>query len=343
MDVFRLAEHVDVFRLLCGACRCAGRRVTPVLALLLLVAALPQTGRAEEGGSGHYFPGTISSFMDGVSPTEVFILRLNALHYDGSFGADRAVPIAGLAALDADVKSSAVGLTFFWRPSWGGIGERWSYAMSATVPFLRVEVSADVSVPGRSELARRTDTESGLGDIVLSPLMLNYHVSDDLNVNGRLNVYAPTGDYEVGRLANLGKNYWTFEPTLGFMYLGKENGREASIFFGAGFNTENTDTDYRTGTQLHVDGTLAQRLPLWKGLIGLGVTGYWYQQVEGDSGSGATFGSFEARTNGVGPSLTYSRAFARHRLAAELKWVHELGVRRRPEGNTFVLKAMLTF
>ena len=59
-----------------------------------------------------------------------------------------------------------------------------------------------------------------------------------------------------------GKNFWTIEPTLGLMYFGEKNGIEASVFVGADFNTENQDTDYQSGTQFHVDGTLAQHFPL---------------------------------------------------------------------------------
>jgi hypothetical protein len=317
------------------------RRSLPAALFLLLLGAWP--AGAEEGGSGHYFPGTISSFVDGVPATETVILRLNALHYDGSFSANRPVPIAGQAALGVDVQSTAVGLTAAWRPSWGQLGERWSYAMSATIPFLRVEVEAEVASAGVNRTVRQRDTEYGLGDIVMMPLMFNYHVNDDINLNARLAVYAPTGDYEVGRLSNLGKNFWTFGPMVGFMYLGKQNGREASIFFGADFNTENPDTNYQTGTQLHVDGTLAQHFPIGKTLLGLGATGYWYQQVEGDSGSGATFGDFKGRTNGIGPSFSLVHPFGSHNLMAEFKWVHEVEVERRPEGDSFILKAMLTF
>lgn len=77
---------------------------------------------------------------------------------------------------------------------------------------------------------RRTSRVEGLCDIVLMPLMFNYNAGSNLNVNFRAGAYAPTGDYEVGRLANTGKNFWTVEPTVGLMYLGVENGREASVF-----------------------------------------------------------------------------------------------------------------
>ena len=37
------------------------------------------------------------------------------------------------------------------------------------------------------------------------PFMLNQKVNPCWNINYRVGVYAPTGDYEVGRLANAGK------------------------------------------------------------------------------------------------------------------------------------------
>jgi hypothetical protein len=42
-------------------------------------------------------------------------------------------------------------------------------------------------------------------------------------------------------------------------------------------------------------------------LLGIGVNGFFYQQVTGDSGSGARLGEFEGRTAGVGPILTFLR------------------------------------
>ncbi|NOR26870.1 MAG: hypothetical protein GQ542_21260 [Desulforhopalus sp.] len=53
--------------------------------------------------------------------------------------------------------------------------------------------------------------------------------------------------YEVGRLAKTGKNFWTIEPTVAFMYFGQKNDVEASFFGGVDFNTENPDPDYISG------------------------------------------------------------------------------------------------
>jgi hypothetical protein len=103
---------------------------------LTLVSALAV---AEEGGSGHYLPGSIASFIDGVPQTETFLARLNVAHYNGSISAQKPLPIAGLTALGVDASSWGYGLTVLWRPPLD-LGERWSYAMSATVPYLTMDV-----------------------------------------------------------------------------------------------------------------------------------------------------------------------------------------------------------
>jgi len=296
--------------------------------------------QAEEGGSGHYVPGSMSSFMDSVAPKEAFLVRYNLLYYNGSIAANEPLPIAGLNTVGADATSWAHGLTLFWRPPIE-IGEHWSYGLSATAPFVWMDVTANVTAGPTT--VRRTSNVNGLGDIVLMPLMLNYNINSNLNVNFRTGVYAPTGDYEVGRLANTGKNFWTVEPTVGLMYFGVNNGREASLFFGADFNTENEDTSYQSGTQLHVDGTLAQHFPLLGGLSGIGVNGYWYEQVAGDSGSGATFGDFKARTVGVGPVLSHVFKVGKVDVLAEVKWLHEVETRKRMEGDTVWFKLAFKF
>jgi hypothetical protein len=299
---------------------------------------------AEEGGSGHYFPGSMASFMDGVSATPALIFRVNVLGYNGSVGGDVTVPVAGLAALNLDVESTAVGLTGFWRPDFE-ISENWGFAVSMTVPFVDLTVEADVALPNdpKGRTVRRSDTDSGLGDILLFPVMLNYAFSPALNASFRLGIYAPTGHYTAGALANTGKNFWTVEPTASLIYLNPKTGLEASAFFGIDFNTENNDTDYKSGEQAHLEGTLAQHFPLWGGGASAGVTGFWYKQITGDSGSGATFGDFKAKSSGIGPVVSYSRKLSNSDLIAEFKWLHESGVEKRPEGDTLFLKVMIKY
>lgn len=299
---------------------------------------------AEEGGSGHYLPGSMASSIDGVPLEETFLTRLNVINYSGDFKKKNiTIPIAGLAATEVNVESQAIGLTMLWRPPLD-IGKRWSYAMSATIPYVFINVQATVNSQGSiSGIVRREDSSNGLGDIILQPLILNYNISPAWNTNFRISVYAPTGDYEVGKLANTGKNFWTLEPTLASIYLNPNTGLEFSVFAGIDFNEENSDTNYQSGNQAHLESTLMQHLPLWGGNGGIGVTGYWYKQVTDDTGDGANYGAFKAKTVGAGPVLAYSMKAGKVDLIAELKWLHEFETARRAEGDTVFLKVVSKF
>lgn len=315
--------------------------------LPFLVAALvllpPAPAPAEEGGTGHYFPGSMASFIDGIASEPTLLLRLNLLRYDGSFGAAREVPIAGLTALDVGVTSAATGLTAFWRPSWGQVGEDGSFAMSATLPLVHLTVGGRVQPQIAGPDIQVEDTETGLGDILFMPAMYNYHVNADLNLNARIGIYAPTGSYETGRLANTGKNFWTVEPAVALIYMGQKNGREGALFLGLDFNQENPDTDYKSGASMHAESTLAQHFPLLGGVLGVGGTGFWYEQVADDSGAGASLGKFRGRAHGAGPILSWIQKAGTGEILATLKWLHEFDNRNRPEGDTVFLKFAYSF
>ena len=64
-----------------------------------LFAGVRRMRCAEEGGSGHYFPGSMSDFTDTVPPTPTFIVRYNQIYYSGAVGANKPIPIAGTTAL----------------------------------------------------------------------------------------------------------------------------------------------------------------------------------------------------------------------------------------------------
>lgn len=317
---------------------------TPVAHLLFVIVLsfLSELATAEEGGSGHYFPGSMSSFIDGVPGDPGFIARFQYIGYEGSAQAGREFPVGGQIAANLRADSKAYGLTFVWAPKWD-LGEKWSYAMTGTIPWVDISVSADVSDTVGGPTVRRSDTDNAIGDIVLIPAMFRYKVKPDLSIDSRLTIYAPTGSYKVGALANTGKNFWTIEPTVALMYFGLKNGREASIFFGADFNGENPDTNYKSGTQVHFDGTLAQHFPMWKGLAGVGLSGYWYKQVSGDSGGGATLGDFKARANGLGPAFSFTRAAGGIDVIAEFKWIKEFGNEKRLEGDILWFKLVGKF
>jgi hypothetical protein len=130
---------------------------------------------------------------------------------------------------------------------------------------------------------------------------------------------------------------------LGLVYFGQTNGLEASAYFGLDFNTENPLTHYTSGTQFHIDGTLAQHLPLFGGMAGLGVTAYDYVQLTPDSGSGATLGAFKGKSVGLGPVASYIVKIGGHDTIWEAKWLHELDTQNRLKGDIGWLKVVYKF
>ncbi len=160
----------------------------------------------------------------------------------------------------------------------------------------------------------------------------------DLKWGTNFGIFAPTGGFTKGNLANTGKNYWTFEPSLNISYLSTTSGLELTAFAGFDVNTQNDITKYQTGTQFHFDTTAAQHFPLLGGIASVGANLFVYQQISPDSGSGALLGSFEGRTIGLGPALSYVQKLGNVNLAAEVKWLPEIAVEHRLKGNIGWLK-----
>ena len=189
-------------------------------------------------------------------------------------------------------------------------------AFGHAVPYVWMEVEGQAQrvgpggVPGA--VFRQSDSASGVGDLTIHPFMLGWtDVAPDVKLDTRVAIDAPTGDYEVGRLANVGKNYWTFEPGIMAGWLSSSIGTEVSLFAGLDVNTANEVPDYQSGKSLHFDGSIAQHLPLCGGVIGVGANAFYYEQIRGDSGSGARLGEFEGRTAGIGPVLSYVHKLVR--------------------------------
>jgi len=305
-----------------------------ILATLTLSPLL----HAEEGGGGHSAPGSASTMAD-LPPTKAgWVINPMYLYYDGSSEGSSRLPVAGLTTLNIDATSQSfmLGGTYtFPEKLW----DAW-FTVGAYLPYMWTEVNASVRTLDTNVYA--TDRTEGIGDMVIVPAMLAWKC-DNWQYNAFLKVYAPTGDFDEGSLANAGLNYWTFEPTVGVSYSNPETGFNWALHGGVTFNTENSDTNYQSGSVIHLDASAQQMLPLGPGLLTLGLNGFYYEQVSGDSGSGATLGGFEGRSLGVGPVVGYILPMGDDTLLVEARWVPELDTSNRIEGDYFWLKVAWQF
>ncbi|MCK5915150.1 MAG: transporter, partial [Deltaproteobacteria bacterium] len=212
-----------------------------IAGLCLLI--LGTTANAEEGGSGHYAAGGVATLIDLAPTAPGLIVQPLYLHYNGSAGKSKTIPVANLIAVDLDATIDALtlgGIYTFEQPVLGA-----HYSVGIYVPYMMMDVTATVT--GKTGTVSQTDSVDGIGDVTLIPVMLAWK-SDVWQFNALLPIYAPTGDYEVGRLANAGLNYWTVDPTVGVSYANEKTGLNFALHTGITFNTENNDTNYRSGS-----------------------------------------------------------------------------------------------
>ena len=98
---------------------------------------------------------------------------------------------------------------------------------------------------------------------------------------------------------------------------------------GFTYNFENPDTDYKNGVDLHLDWAASQFLSKQ---VAIGLVGYAYQQVSGDSGAGARLGDFKSRVFGIGPQLSYIIPLGEPQGYLNLKGYKEFDAENRAEG-----------
>lgn len=287
----------------------------------LLVAA---DANAAEGGYSNYIPGTYGDFAMAVEPEARLTLRNDVYAY--SADGDGSVR-SGVIEAEADANFLANFTTLLYKPEVELLGA--SYAFGVFVPIIYADL--DVSLRVGPLTLNRQDDKLGLGDIALIPMMLFWN-QGNFHMSFAQFIVMPTGGYDEDDFANTGLNYWSFDSNFALTYLDPDTGRDWSFNIGHIYNTENDDTDYQTGRELHLDVALNQFL---SESVAVGIHGFYLKQITGDSGSGAILGDFEAEAAGIGPALLWSKQFGKRNVTFIAKWLHEFDAENRLEGDHF--------
>ena len=322
------------------------------LRLLSIVAsgilALAPNVQAEDAGTGHYISGATASFIDALPDKPGFIVESLFMNYGGTYGLSQGLPYGENLALNVKANANAESLLMMYSPDFHLLGGNPSFAVAVPYVWVDVKASGTIGKDGGGRSIGRSDSANGIGDIEFWPFMLGW-TKGNIKYDARCGIYAPSGEYEKSKLANVGMGYWTFEPEVTFSYLSSKSlwsskiGTEVSVFAGVDFNTENTEVNYQSGDIFHLDCTFAQHMVLLGGDVGLGANAFYYKQITGDSGTGAQLGSFEARSYGVGPVVSYVRRICKTDLVIEAKWLPQLNAENTTKGDYVWVKIALLF
>ncbi|MGA8279796.1 MAG: transporter [Desulfobacterales bacterium] len=303
------------------------RIIKQIATTLLLTAQMmaASTGAwADEGGTSFWLPGQYASFA-AVPPAPGWSLSSEIYYDSGGESASKTFSQGETISAGSDSREVQLLLTPAYTPLTKVMGG--SAALSLTGGYGRDWVQDEISVSSRGNELDRSDAVSGFTD--LSPtasLAWNRGVHNGMiYLTGNI----PVGSYDSQRLANIGIGFWAIDAGGGYTYFNQQTGREFSTVIGCTYNFENNSTDYQNGIDSHLDWSVSQLLSAaWT----VGIAGYVYYQLTGDSGSGDRVGPFKARVAAIGPQVGYMFNVGDQQWSANVRGYYEFWAKNRPEG-----------
>ncbi len=288
------------------------------------VIATVSPASADEGGVPFWFSGSYAS-LAAVPATPGWSLASMGYYYYGDASASRTFTRGDSVTLG--VKSTAPLLLAqpSYAPEQKFLGGQASIGIG--IGYGNNDTKADVSLnPAGIEFGRSDSLWGGTDLYPVVSLAWNNGVHNWMSY---LTGDIPVGAYSDGRLSNIGIGHAAVDAGGAYTYFDEKSGREYSATVGFTYNWENSDTDYQNGIDSHLDWAASQFLSAnWQ----VGIVGYVYYQLTGDSDSGDRVGSFKSRVAAVGPEVGYVFEFNGQQAYANVRGYYEFWAKNRVEG-----------
>lgn len=284
---------------------------------------------ATESGTSVYLLGTGGPGVAIMPPLEGIFVDNTAYLYEGNAGGSRDFVLSGNVVSDLDASAFIDITSVLWVPTTNFAGGTLALGMAVPVGGPSVDVSAVLSGPLGNQIGLSVeDSTFTLGD----PLLLaalgwksgKWHIQASTMVN------IPIGDYDYGELANISFNRWATDFSLATSWHDTESGWDVSAKAGVTFNGTNKKTNYDSGTEFHLEGAIEKTLSPH---FSLGVIGYHFQQLSGDSGDGAVLGSFKGQVSALGGTAAAHFKVGPIPMALRVKVLEEFNAKNRMEGT----------
>lgn len=299
-----------------------------------LLLTLPVTiASATEDARNVYLLGS-TGIGAGMVPAPGIYVGNITYAYGGSAGSNIELERAGKVQTGVEANAVINIPNATWvlsQPVLGG-----NVGFSLLLPYGYAESSADVTLTGprgRSLALGTHDDVFAMGD-PLPMAFIGWHLDE---LHGKLYTFAnvPVGQWAQSNLANIGFNHWAVDIGGAFTWLNKPSGVEVSATAGLTYNFKNDESDYKSGQEFHLEYSIAKHFS--DSPLTLGVNGYYYKQVTGDSGSAARLGSFKGEVAAIGPALNFVIVAGQQPIVVDAKFFHEFHATNRVEGDAGLL------
>jgi hypothetical protein len=193
-----------------------------VIAAVCVFTASPSF--AGEGGGSNYLQATYGDFQAAVWGPAGLYARDNLFYYPASIGVR---PLGGKVALGVNEQVTANLATAAYLSDYTFLGARVGAAIA--VPYvLNADVSGTGIVPAGAFGVFKAGSVSGLGDIFVSPVQLNW-TSGNQHFTFSPGIVTPTGKCDPDNLLNVGRNYWSFDVSGSYTWFDPKKGTDISF------------------------------------------------------------------------------------------------------------------
>ncbi|WP_436408085.1 SphA family protein [Burkholderia vietnamiensis] len=251
---------------------------------LVLACAYAGAAHAFEGGVSPYPPGATGTNFANFPPIPgLFALeQFNYSYSNGLYGNDgNKLPIPFRTSVFSATTRVLASYPFQFLGA--------NVYSQLVLPF----VSLHTNVYGQK------NTQNGLANITVSPVILSWHPVKNVEVSTGLDIATESGSYSPTK-PSVAVGYTSFQPVLAFRY-NNPQGLDIGMSNRLMLNTKNNETGYRSGDGYVAEFGAGWNIGKWK----VGLVGAYLNQYRDDSINGTTVVGNRAKSFQIGPSIVY--------------------------------------
>jgi hypothetical protein len=288
---------------------------------------------ASEGGASFYLLGSGGPGAAMLPPIRGIFFDDTVLHYSGKSEGSKDFVVGGSLVAGLRAKIDADFATVLWVPSTDFAGGTLAIGGALAAGKVGADVGAVIMGPrGGQVTISKTDSAWIIGDPVATAA-LAWYLGGNTHLSTGPTINVPIGHYREDQLANLSFHRWVADWSTALTWHDDKVGWDVSGKAGLTFNGTNHFTNYKTGTEFHLEGSVER---MFSKAFSAGIQGYHFQQLSGDSGAGATLGPFKGTVSGLGLTAAYNFEAGHTPVTIRGRLFKEFGAKNRVNDGTAI-------